>query len=554
MSEIAAIEVSVVRIDPSSSSMTVERARVWRPGEPAPKLGGIDPGTYGLIAYARSEDCRAVAVGQRMDIKVEACGESVISVPFERVSSDFPCEPSASCVRGACTGPTAGGDSGLDASSDAGSDAPSDAGLDAGSDAGLDAGRDADPGSAPEVTHITNFGGSQADRFVGVAADSVGVYTTGGWNDRSSVDESRMFLMRFNRFDLTAEIGPVTHAGLGSWGHDIEIDGAGTIVVSGYDSGLVRGKVVALNSIGEELWSLATTGLMRSASHVNGGPFLVGPALSVASSGQVYLADHYGSTGSLGSETLTGGPGIVVACRDDGATSVREIRDGSEAHDISVRPLGGAVFVIGHDPMSVRGFPLPGLSSPLGPSFGGAGIANQFSAAQAGSDRVWIAGFVEGMFPFDTASGPVVVGESGTTNLILVEFNPLSSLIERVQAFPGVYRYFDASSVVLSLALVLDGAENLHMAGVYSGTVNFGGEDLDPDGGIFLASFTSRGAHRYSTSLGGGRAVGIHRDSLTFGPDGTLYMAGMVRPGTTVAGRPLTGSGATDFFLARIQL
>lgn len=102
-------------------------------------------------------------------------------------------------------------------------------------------------------------------------------------------------------------------------------------------------------------------------------------------------------------------------------------------------------------------------------------------------------------------------------------------------------------------ALAIDASGGIFAAGVFSGTVSFGGPDLSAPPGtktdFFLLKLTNGGNHVWSRSFGGVESDGVAR--LALWRDDTLFISGVVSSGIDWGGGALEG-GQQDGTLARL--
>jgi hypothetical protein len=99
-------------------------------------------------------------------------------------------------------------------------------------------------------------------------------------------------------------------------------------------------------------------------------------------------------------------------------------------------------------------------------------------------------------------------------------------------------------------AVAVDSQGNLHVTGRFTGTVNFGGQDLASAGmqDAFIASYAPSGAHRWSRRFGG--ALADAGTSVAVGPGDNAFVVGYFRDTDTVGGTTLVSAGGSDLFVA----
>ncbi len=116
----------------------------------------------------------------------------------------------------------------------------------------------------------------------------------------------------------------------------------------------------------------------------------------------------------------------------------------------------------------------------------------------------------------------------------------------------GIHRWSLAgvsSDTAWGKAIATDTDGNVYLTGSIYGTANFGGTDLVSSGtDIFVASYTSGGAHRWSRSDGGPDSTG---DAISVDNAGNVYVAGHYT-GTAHFGTTLVSAGGSDAFVQRL--
>ena len=110
---------------------------------------------------------------------------------------------------------------------------------------------------------------------------------------------------------------------------------------------------------------------------------------------------------------------------------------------------------------------------------------------------------------------------------------------------------FGGSNGERSRAVAIDAAGNILVAGTFSGTANFGGASLNSAGSndIFLAKYTPSGQHLWSKRLGGSGDDQIQ--GLTVNANGDILMTGNFSGSANFGGQNLSSAGSTDIFVAK---
>ncbi len=158
----------------------------------------------------------------------------------------------------------------------------------------------------------------------------------------------------------------------------------------------------------------------------------------------------------------------------------------------------------------------------------------------------------------DKGSGLVVTGPvSGSISLggetLVTEHMDIVTAGLSPSLDPRYTKRLGGSSAANDAVLTVDGAGNLYLAGVFSGTVDLGGGPLVAQGeaDVLVASFKPDGTHRFSSRYGGPGAEvprGIVLDAA-----GRVYLTGYFA-GTAVFGSStLVSAGLDDIFLVGLE-
>ena len=108
---------------------------------------------------------------------------------------------------------------------------------------------------------------------------------------------------------------------------------------------------------------------------------------------------------------------------------------------------------------------------------------------------------------------------------------------------------FGGSGYDSGRAVAIDSSGNVTVVGDFDGTVDFGGGPLTSAGPIdfFVASFDSTGAHRWSKSFGGGDMDSAY--DVAVDGNGNVTVTGMSSGPIDFGGGTLTGGGGDDIFV-----
>lgn len=156
--------------------------------------------------------------------------------------------------------------------------------------------------------------------------------------------------------------------------------------------------------------------------------------------------------------------------------------------------------------------------------------------------NVYIAGFVGGMVDF----GGGVDSSRGGTDAFLASYDA-----------EGRYRWsrtFGWTDDDWAHGVAVDAAGNVYVTGIFVGPVDFGGGVLTSaaDGDIFLASYTSDGAHRWSHNFGA--PVGVNEqpgvEALVVDRASNVFLAGSFQGSIDFGGGSIVTAGVSDVFVA----
>jgi len=175
-------------------------------------------------------------------------------------------------------------------------------------------------------------------------------------------------------------------------------------------------------------------------------------------------------------------------------------------------------------------------------SFGGSVSGNnpcEPSLAADGAGNTYLTGYFDGSTSF---GGSTLNSKSSTSDVFLASFDT-----------GGKHRWsktFGDIAPERGQGVAVDGSGNSYITGHFRGTINFGGSSLTSNGNydVFLASFASGGAHRWSKGLGGtsddqGNAVAVDGNA-------NVFITGKFYNSADFGGGKLTSNGYTDIFVA----
>ena len=170
--------------------------------------------------------------------------------------------------------------------------------------------------------------------------------------------------------------------------------------------------------------------------------------------------------------------------------------------------------------------------------FGDADAQAAIGLAVDKDDNVIITGEFNGSITF----GDEALQSAGAADVFLAKFSPL-----------GAHRWsgsFGDEQLQRGRTVTTDAEGNVYVAGDFSGTLNFGGQDMSGGGGgdIFLAGFDPEGGHLWSKGFGDEQPETV--SNVAIDGLGRLLVLGAFG-GTLDFGRgPMTALGDMDMFLA----
>jgi hypothetical protein len=174
-------------------------------------------------------------------------------------------------------------------------------------------------------------------------------------------------------------------------------------------------------------------------------------------------------------------------------------------------------------------------------AFGGTGHDGAHAIAVDSQSNVIVAGSVGG--PADFGGGPLP--PAGGLDAFVAKLTPDGSHLWS--------RRYGAGGDDLAQGVAVDGDDNVIVAGVFAGTVDFGGGALQSAGSTdaFVVKLSATGEHRWSARFGG---PGEDPDAtVAVAPDGDVVLAGACQDGIDLGGGPLPSLGARDWFVGRFS-
>ena len=204
--------------------------------------------------------------------------------------------------------------------------------------------------------------------------------------------------------------------------------------------------------------------------------------------------------------------------------------------DVGLGPLTSAggldAFVVKYSP----------LGAPLWANrLGGTGLDVANGIAVGAGGNVAVVGYFQNTANFGT--GPLT--SAGDNDVFLAEYSPTGAPLWS-QRFGGVGDDRGAGVAV-------DGSGNVIMTGGFAGSVNFGGSTLVDLGGgdIFLAKYSSSGAHQWSKRFGSNSALGDASSGVAVDGAGNIIITGGILGSVSFGGDVLWSTQTYDIFAAK---
>ena len=257
-----------------------------------------------------------------------------------------------------------------------------------------------------------------------------------------------------------------------------------------------------------------------------------GSAITSAGSGDIFLAsftsagDHRWSKG-FGNTSSDYGYGVAT----DSAGNVYI----TGYHYNSVDFGGGAIASNGSGDIYVASFTTSGAHR-WSKGFGGTSADYGYSIRCDGSDNVYVTGYFQATANF----GGSAMTSKGSYDVFVASFTP--SGVHRWS------KGFGSTSSDYGYSIAVDSSANVYVAGSFYYDIDFGGGKITAGGRDgFVASFTTGGAHRWSKGLGGTStdySYGVATD-----PAGNAYVTGYFNTSADFGGGTLTSKGGYDIYL-----
>ena len=174
-------------------------------------------------------------------------------------------------------------------------------------------------------------------------------------------------------------------------------------------------------------------------------------------------------------------------------------------------------------------------------TFGSTGTDISYGVAVDGSGNVHIAGIFTGTVDFGAGN----VTSAGVGDVFVTKLNAA-----------GAHQWtttFGGTSQDISYGVAVDGSGNVHITGIFNGTVNFGAGNVTSAGGNdgFVTKLNAAGAHQWTTTFGGTS----HDTSWGVAVDGSgnVHIAGRFFGTVNFGAGNVTSAGSYDVFVTKLD-
>ncbi len=420
----------------------------------------------------------------------------------------------------------------------------------------------------------TTFGGTSIDRAYAVAVDGSGnVYTTGafsgtvnfGAGNVTAAGSLDVFVTKLNSSGVhqwTTTFGGTSIA----FGFGVAVDGSGNVHVTGYFDETVdfgAGDVASAGNTDAFVTKLNSSGAHQWTTTFGGTSVDRGYGVAVDGSGNVHVTGKFNGTVNFGAGNVTSaGSSDVFVTKLNSAgthqwtTTYGGTDDATYSQDVAVDGSGnvhitgsfdgtvnfgaGNVTSAGDYDVFVTKLNSSGAHQ-WTTTFGGTGDDFGESVAVDGSGNVHVTGYFEGTVNFGAGN----VTSAGNVDVFVTKLNS-----------SGVHQWtttLGGTGTERAREVAVDGPGNVHVTGLFNGTVNFGAGNVTSAGNsdVFVTKLNSSGVHQWTTTFGGtsydfGWGVAVDGSSNVYS---TGYFEGTVDFG---AGN-VTSAGSSDVFVVKLD-
>lgn len=349
-------------------------------------------------------------------------------------------------------------------------------------------------------------------------------------------------------------------------GHEVDVDSAGNLVVTGYhygsisfggnnlsSAGLRDLYLAKLDPMGNHLWSQS----FGNASSQFGWDVVVGPNDDIVVGGYFYGQLNLGGANL----NAIGDRDSFIARFDSAGNHLYSARFGDSAEDlartVAVGPMGEmAIAGYFENAINFGGGPLTSAGNldafvavfdaagnhVWSQSFGAAGDDRAYDLAFDASGNLYVGGRFQGSVDF----GGGALTSAGQRDAFLAKFAPNGSHL-------WSQHYGDGQEQFIRGIAVDPNNGDVVVAGYAEGTINVGGGNLTSQSGTdaWVAKLTSAGTHVWS-AIYGGSGDQFTRD-LEVDPVGNIVFTGYGFGNPDFGGGALTNAGSRDAFVVKLN-
>jgi hypothetical protein len=178
---------------------------------------------------------------------------------------------------------------------------------------------------------------------------------------------------------------------------------------------------------------------------------------------------------------------------------------------------------------------------------GGYGYDQGNSIAADGSGNALVTGYFGKGITYDIGVnfGGGSLFSAGAYDVFLVKYSPTGQHVWS--------KRFGSTGTDVGMAVGVDAADNVYVAGTFEGSVDFGGGSLTSAGlrDIFVLKYSAAGQHLWSKRFGSSGDDVVY--GLAVDPAGDVVLSGKFQGSVSFGGTNLTSAGGDDVFLAKIS-
>lgn len=299
-------------------------------------------------------------------------------------------------------------------------------------------------------------------------------------------------------------------------------------------------------------------------------PGVDSPTLAIDPDGNIVMAGMFFGSPSFGGETLTNNGDsydffVSGVNPEDASVTWVDSYGGAQQDDaraVAVAPTGGIVlggpfwspsFAVGGDTMSNTDQDVPYTSDLWVGALGATGTPT-WASGFGGTDGDGLAGVA-----VDHEGNAIAIGSFGNQVsfgdffFTASDYDGFAMKLRESDGEVIWARQFGAAASDFVEAVAVDPGDATVVAGSYTNTQNWGGDDHTPVGAkdVFLARYTAGGAHDFSTSLGGNGTE--HASELAIDLDGNLILVGYFDADMNLGGDELGNAGGQDVFVVKLS-